>query len=459
MNELMAARQALPSSFRDPSGFMILDQGIYKRVVTARGAGDYDAYVTSGLHRELAAAGLTLDHSEEAVPEGEVGWEKLLVPEQLAFVSYPYEWAFDQLKDAALLTLEIQERALRRGFSLKDASPYNVQFRGSRPVFIDTLSFQPNLSGTWIAYEQFCRQFLGPLVLMSFVTYDASKYLKAEVNGFPLDLVSRRLPKRSYLSMGPLLHIHLHARSVRRGAAMEAAGAGLSGDSLRHLIASLKRAVEGLRRPVFPSSWTGYYDESRFYTAKARESKRNAVRWLASEVRPGMVFDLGANTGLFARDMAVLGAQCIAFDSDAGSVNALYVEERGRPNSRVLPLCMDLENPSPGLGFGLNATLGLLDRSKADLVLCLALIHHLRFTGNLPLWRIADFLSKLGRWLLLEHVPADDPAVLLLRNSRDGFDDYSLPGLMESFGAHYVLRNHCEIAGTQRALYLFERLK
>jgi hypothetical protein len=436
---------------------MITEDGLYKRVVTQRGSDDHAFYVACGLHEELVSAGMVLDFQEEPVPVEQRDWARLLVPEQLAFVSYPWEWSFDELKDAALLTLELQKRALAYGLSLKDASAYNVQFRGAKPVFIDTLSFERNAGGPWIAYEQFCRQFLAPLLMMSYVSPTTNRYLRVDLDGFSLPEVSRLLPVRTWVRSGPLLHVHLHARAAGRSAGPPSGTDSHAADPKLHLVDSLRNSVERLPAPTWLSAWTNYYEETRFYTAEAAESKQAAVRELTSELRPAMAFDLGANTGLLAQLLAADGVTCIAFDRDAGCINRLYVEERRRPNSRILPLVMDLANPSPALGFGLNATLSLFDRPPADLVLCLALIHHLHFTERLPLLRIASFLARLGRWLVIEFVPREDPAADILRHGRDDFEDYTPALFLESFGEHYHLRKQKPVASSMRILYLFER--
>ncbi len=451
--------QPLPSSFRDDAGFVYWDGGAYKRAVTGCGLPDYEHYVGSGLHRQLVRDGLVLDHREEEPPSelAGSGCVKVLVPEQLRFVSYPYEWSFDQLKDAALVTLTLQERALRCGMALKDASAYNVQFRGSNAVFVDTLSFERDAGGAWAAYEQFCRHFLGPLFAMSYLSSDANRYMRTDIDGFPLERISRRLPRKSYFRPGALLHIHLHALASRaRPNAGERPKKANRTIGL-HLVRSLRRTVEHIKSPKYSPGWTNYYQESRFYTAAAAESKQSHVRSMIDRVRPSLVFDVGTNTGLFAEAAAETGALCVAFDSDAGCVNSLYLKQRSKRGSRVLPLVMDLANPSPSLGFGLNTTLSLFERPRADLVMCLALMHHLRVTGNLPLRRIAEFLARLGRWLLIEFVPKDDPAVQFLTRRQESFADYSVPGFLEAFSAFYDSRASEALDDSQRKLFLFER--
>jgi ribosomal protein L11 methylase PrmA len=448
---------AIPSSYRDPAGFVVEEDGVYKRVVTPRGVADYEQLISSGLNDELVAAGLLVSHKIESSPELESQGSRLLIPEQIPFVSYPFEWSFDELKDAALLTLDIQQRALAHGLVLKDASAYNVQFQGAKPVFIDTLSFTRYHGGAWVAYEQFCRQFLGPLLLMHYGAPDAARFLKEELDGFQLDRVSRSLPKRSYLRSGPLLHIHLHARAVRRQSSRAFSPEIKEPVNLQELTASLRRAVEKIRTPQYDVGWTGYYAESRFYPPGAQDAKREAVRDMAGRVSPRMVFDLGANTGLYASKVASLGALCVAFESDSGCVNRMYLEERAKARSNILPLVMDLANPSPPLGFELHSTMSLFERPQADLVLCLALIHHLRVSGNIPLERIVQFLARLGRWLIIEFVPLTDPAIKTLTSRMGDFADYTLPGFLESFTKRYCLRASKPVTGTRRTLHLFER--
>jgi len=450
---------AIPASYRDPAGFVIHHEGSYKRVVTSRGIDDYDYFVKSGLSEDLVSRGLLVDHYEEPAPRDAPDWARLLVPEQIPFISYPYEWSFDELRDAALLTLAVQSLALERGLTLKDASACNVQFRGAKPVFIDTLSFQRYDGGPWAAYEQFCKQFLGPLLLMRYRWPDAARYLRADLEGFDIGQVSRMLPLRTYLKGGPLLHIHLHARATRRRPIGRDGAPPGSEAGLRNLIASLRHTVERIRTPIHPGAWEGYYEQGRFYPPGAQESKRQGVTALAEHTRASVVFDLGANTGVYSREMAAAGATCVAFDSDSGCVNRLYLEERDKSPSRILPLVMDLANPSPALGFELRGTLSLFERPQADLVLCLALLHHLRVSANLPFARIAEFLARLGRWLLIEFVPISDPAVETLTRRQADFEDYSLPGFLESFSMHFRLHASRRVAATERTLYLFERCR
>lgn len=450
----------IAASFRDPAGHIVLHEGMYKRVVTQRGKEDYESLMRSGLYEELVSQGLLIPHTEEdAGPLVSGGAYKILCPEQLEFISYPYEWCFSQLRDAALLTLEIQDRALRRGLSLKDASAFNVQFRAARPVFVDTLSFETNNGGPWVAYEQFCRHFLAPLMLIGIKGVDANQHLKVHLDGLPLDEVSRLLGWRTYFRPGALVHIHLHARAQRayRGGARFRSGAVQGRDTKAALASSLRSVITRLRAPT-RSEWSGYQCSADHYGTDASEFKKLMVKCVVRELRPSLVYDLGGNIGTFARLVAMEGCRCVLYDSDPVCVDIAYQEERRLANSLVLPLIMDLRNPSPALGFGLSERQSLYERPSADLVLALALIHHLRLRDNIPLARLAEFLARLGRFLLIEFVPPEDPLIQQMIRRR-GYvpDDYSLQGFVSAFTRQFRLRSETEIPPMKRRLFLFER--
>lgn len=449
---------AASSSFRDPAGYVFWDNGVCKRAVTRQGISDYQLLLSSGLYEELTASSLLVRHHEEPAA-GRAGVETVLVPEPIRYISYPYEWSFSQLKDAALLTLEIQRRALRRNISLKDASAFNVQFQGSRAVFIDTLSFEPNRGGPWVAYHQFCRHFLAPLLLMVHADAGFNRFLAASPDGFPLELASRLLPKRTYFSAGALLHLHLHARAHARSASGAAAAAPALGPDRKAALAdSLRSAIEPLRLPSQGSTWSGYYTERTHYTSEAETFRRQYVSDFLQCERPGLVFDLGANRGDYSDLAAELGCSCVAFEMDALCAEQHYLANKRTGNERVLSLLMDLRHPSPAIGFANRERMSLWERPRAGLVLALALIHHLRITGQAPLARIAEFLASLGENLLLEFVPKEDPMVQgMLAHRQDIFGDYTPEGLAEAMLLHWEPRDVQPVPGSVRTLHLYRR--
>lgn len=447
---MSAAPAPISASFRDPSGFVFLDGGVYKRAVTPAGIPDYRQFIASGLYQELSEASLIVRHREEWA-----GSLLTLVPEQIPYISYPYEWSFSQHKDAALLTLEIQRRALARGMTLKDASAFNVQFRGARPVFIDTLSFESNDGGPWEAYRQFCGHFLAPLLLMAHVSPDFNQYLAAAPDGFPLETASRLLPARTWLRAGALMHIHLHARA--KAVAGETSIAPQRGYKAE-LAESLRRAVDGIKQPVRRSGWNAYYEERTHYTAEAEAFRRNFVAGVIRDLRPDLVLDLGANRGEYSRLAAGLGARCVSLECDAACAESAYLAARQTAPDRVLPLRMDLRFPSPALGFAGQERMALTDRPRAGLILALAFIHHLRISGQVPLSRIAGFFASLGDHLLLEFVPKEDPMVTsMLSHRRDGFLDYTMPGLLDAFLPFWRLEEACPVPASARTLCRFRK--
>lgn len=454
-----SAVQCLPASFRDPAGYVFRREGEILRAVTAQGAADYTHFMQCGLGAALTQDNLLLGHVEmQGKPDGWPDVLHVLRPEQLEFVSYPYEWCFSQLKDAALLTLEIQRRALEKGMSLKDASAFNVQFRGGQPVFIDTLSFERDEGGPWAAYEQFCRHFLAPLLLMKTVSPDIGRLLSGDLGGIGLALASRMLGWRTYLSAGALLHVHLHARAIT---AQYPAGGMRKPEAGRQakpgLTESLRRAVEGTRLPRSESEWSGYEDHLTHYGAEALEAKSKFVEEAINRTPRGLVYDVGGNTGLYSRMAAAAGHLCVLFDADIACVERAYRRGKEANESRILPLRLDVSNPTPALGVNLCERSSLFERPKAGLVMALALVHHLRLRENIPFGMMADFFSRLGERLLIEWVgPEDEKASVMLAAKKMPPADYNLSAFLDAFSSLYRLTGKLPLAGMDRQLLLFE---
>lgn len=454
LSQLESSRS--PASFRDPAGFVFAQDGLWKRAVTHHGREDYEHLMDSGLYRILTARGWLVPHREEPGPDD---LHKVLVPEQIRHISYPYEWSFAQWKDAALLTLDIQSAALRCGMSLKDASAFNVQFDGPRAVFIDTLSFERNPGGPWAAYGQFCAHFLAPLALMACVSVDLGRHFRVHLDGFPLELVSRLLPRSTWLRMGLLLHLHLHARSQAKYRGGKPAPPASGADRKQVVADSLRSAVESLKLPRAKTEWIGYYHETTHYSEAAQRAKLAEVERAAEELRPELVYDLGGNTGAFARALTRRGIDCVCYDADPLCVNENYLRAKAEGDRHMLPLLLDLTDPSPAAGFGLEERSGTLDRARPDLALALALIHHLRFTANVPLARIARFLARLAPAALVEWVPPEDPMARRLMGNRSAavFEDYSWRGFQDAFGREFRLVRTAEVPDSGRRLCLFKK--
>jgi hypothetical protein len=453
----------ISGSFRDPAGFLYTREGTLLRQVNHSAKGDYDRFMTSGLYEKLVAEGLLVPHRETSLEHAysDLAY-KVLEPERVSFISYPYEWCFSQLRDAAITTLRIQLLAIEHGLSLKDASAFNIQFRDGRPVLIDTLSFeQYSGSGPWVAYRQFCEHFLAPLALMAYRDVRLLKLFVPFIHGIPLDLASRLLPRRSWCHINLFLHIHLHARMQQRygGKTVDKGEMSkrLDQKSLVRIVRELLLTVERLSLKGSKTEWGDYYSDTN-YSEDAFKRKQVLVREFVELASPRTAWDLGANTGEFSRIAAEYGASIIAFDIDPDAVEKGYRAIRERKIERLLPLILDVTNPSPGIGWSHDERHSLKHRGPVDLVLALALVHHLAISNNLPLEMIARFLSEITTHLIIEFVPKEDSQVERLLASRpDIFPHYTLEGFEAACSGYFEIVRKVRIEGTERTLFLMKK--
>jgi len=459
----------VPSSFRDPSGFVFTREGTLFRQVNVPWRENYDLLMESGLYTALVEAGLLIPHEEvDRSLAAADGAHRVLRPERIPFVSYPYEWSFGQLKDAALATLGIQRIALDHGMSLRDASAFNFQFRGGQPILIDTLSFERLPAGRpWVAYRQFCQHFLAPLALASYRDIRLTQLARVHIDGIPLDLASELLPFRARLRVPLLLHVFFHAKSqVRHQTDSDQAESSarqarpFTLQAFRGLIDSLEKAVAKLTWRPRRSPWAGYYTEAESYSREAMEHKQQLVGAFLDRTTARTAWDLGANTGLFSRIAAAKEIQTVSFDLDPAAVEANYAQVVRADETAVLPLVMDLINPSPAIGWENRERQSLAERGPVDLVLALALVHHLAIGNNVPLERLAGFFGGLSTWLIIEFVPKSDPKVRgLLALREDVFPDYTQDGFERAFGERFDIQAREQVKDSDRILYLMRARK
>jgi ribosomal protein L11 methylase PrmA len=453
-----------PGSYRDPGGFVYRRDGVLLRQVNASLIADWEAFAASPLATRLVAEGRLLpwtpvDIDQAATPDARA----VIAPEPVEFISYPYEWTFGQLRDAALLTLDIQLEALDAGWTLRDASAYNVQFRAGKPVLIDLLSLEPLEPGQpWVAYRQFCEQFLAPLALMARRDIRLSRLQRADPDGIPLDLATRLLPSRSRLNFGLLSHLYLHAAAQGRYADNEEDGAAARGTRidpvrLKALIGSLRKTVAALRWDPKGTEWADYADNTS-YSDTATAAKARLVADYVGRIEGPVVWDLGANTGRYSRIAADAGKRVLAFDIDPAAAERNYRALAGEGRSDILPLVLDLANPSPGIGWAGRERRSLQDRANADATLSLALVHHLAISRNVPLPMFAALLADLAPAAIVEFVPKADPMVRrLLASRRDVFPDYTLEGFRDAVRTRFAIEAESPIEDSGRALFLLRR--
>ncbi|MDO9384803.1 MAG: hypothetical protein Q7T86_18305 [Hyphomicrobiaceae bacterium] len=447
------------SSFRDPSGYLFWEHGqIYRRVL-APYAKQYDAATSAGLFARAISDGRLLPF-EELPGRREAETTAILRPAQLTFVSYPYEWSFDQLKDAALVTLDLHLQALEHEMLLKDASAYNIQFVGGRPQLIDHLSFDfLSEYGAWPAYGQFCRHFLAPLALMAYVDLSLGKLSQLYLDGVPLELAASLLPRRTKLRPGIYLHLHLHAKMQKAhgGTRKKVSGRKLSAPQLKAIASSLRSLVASLKPRNQETEWGSYYEETN-YTGTAFGAKRNIVREMMSAAQPKTMWDVGGNNGEFSRAVADLVPNIVCMDIDPAAVIANYNICKRTGVANILPLVVDLTNPSPAIGFANEERAALQGRSRPDAILALALVHHLAISNNLPLEYIAAHFADLAETLVIEFVEKSDSQVQrLLLNRKDIFPHYTEAGFEAAFGTRYEIEQKQPIPGAARTLYLMRR--
>jgi ribosomal protein L11 methylase PrmA len=453
--------QRIASSFRDPSGYVYSDGSHIIRSVNKSYAQHYQIMQESGFLDEMWRNGWLVQFTEKDNSSISGAW-KTLDTQAVPFISYPYEWSFSQLKNAALLTLDIQELALSKGLTLKDASAYNVQFVGTKPIFIDLLSPECYREGlAWAAYGQFCRHFLAPLLMAANVDIRTPLMLRDFIDGIPLDMASDMLPWRCRFSLDTQIHIYQHARMQKKYA-----DSRLTADKTRHikvsrqtlirLVQNLRSLIERIKQAQFTTTWSDYYCDTN-YSSVAFSAKHELVDAWLKKLQPASVLDMGANTGEFSHLAQKYASFVLAPDMDAPAVDRHYLELVKQNASGILPLVIDLSNPSPALGWHHRERLSFSERCCVDTVLALALIHHLHISNNVPLDMCADFFADLGKNLILEFVPKEDTQVQRLLSTReDIFPDYTLDNVITAFSRRYIFTEIIQIPDSIRYLLLFK---
>jgi len=449
-----------PASFRDPSGSVFFKDGQLYREVSFKYENNYEYLINSGLFKNLVKDKLLIPH-KEIVPKKKKDIYKIIKPALIPFISYPYEWCFSQLKDAALLTLEITKISLKYGMILKDASAFNVQFFQGKPIFIDTLSFEKYKEGApWDAYQQFCRHFLAPLLLAYYKDYRLIQLSKIFLDGIPLDLASKLLPPKSYLNFSVLSNIHMHAKAEKsmESKFIRRRGASVSKTSLLAILDNLQNLISGLKIKTTKSEWQDYYKESN-YTSSSLQAKKRIVKSFIKEIPTiKSIWDLGANTGYFSKDTTTKDVTIINFDNDLLAIKKNYEDVRRRKLKNILPLVADLTNPSPGIGWMNEERESLIDRGPCDVAFALALVHHLAISNNLPFTNIADFFNKICRWLIIEFVPKKDSQIKkMLINREDVFENYNQANFEKYFSNDFLISKKVGIPGSKRVMYLMKK--
>ena len=447
------------SSFRDRSGFLFYYENEIYRIINFSYKKQYEKFMNSELYQKLEEKNLIITHSEIENLDIDCDYYKIIKPEKIPFISYPYEWSFSQLKDAALLTLRIQKAAMKYGMTLKDGSAFNIQFHNGHPIFIDTLSFEIYEEGQiWKPYKQFCQHFLAPLALISKKDVRLNLLSKIFIDGIPIDLAAKLLPKTTFGNFGLMAHIHAHAKSQKHYEDKDAKikQKTFSKRSFEGLIESLKSSIEKMTWNEDNTEWGDYYSDTN-YTEKSFEEKKQFISLAIDQVKPKLVWDMGANTGVFSRLASTKGINTISYDIDPLAVEKNYLSSSQNSEQNILPLILDLTNPSSGIGWNHDERMSIMQRGPADMVFALALVHHLAISNNVPLNKLAEFFSQISKFLIIEFVPKSDSQVKRLLLTRDDiFENYDEKNFEIEFSKFFKIINSKKILDSERTIYIME---
>jgi hypothetical protein len=433
-------------SFRDPAARVFYEGDRVLRGLSVEGAADDLAARQAGVVDALVSAG-TLIHNwrvdDVAVPTG-VPSAAVVESTRLPFVSYPQEWSFSMLRDAALATLDANLLALESGFILKDASAFNVTFDGMRPVIIDASSLErfPG-RGVWNAYGQFCDHFLAPLLLEAHGGYPVSRSLTGTVVGVPIADLAALFRGRSRLAKGVFTHVRMRARVERRArdldtsARTEVGAMTLPREAIAASMSKMRTLVTGLTGSA-ASTWADY-ERGLPYDDRGIEIKETFVAGAgAGAKRKALALDVGANAGRFTKLLSSEFERVLAIDVDPGAVDALYQLEGDRVRARVTPLVVDITNPTPSFGWRSRERRAFFDRAQPDFSTWLAVLHHLCLGTGIPLPEVLDLVHAVGPEAVVEFVdPADPMARHITATRRDPLHEYSLAAFESGVAARF----------------------
>jgi len=390
------------------------------------------------------------------------GWAGVLEHETIPFVSYPYEWSFSMLKDAAELHLMIIEKALEEGWTLKDATPFNIQFVNSRPIFIDIPSFEPREDGVpWVGYRQFCSMFLAPLMLKAHLGIDHLPLLRSYLDGIPPSEAIKFFNGLTKFKKGVLSHIALPARvenSIQKKErddveAQERKHGKHSDAMVIGLVQSMRRLVSKLKTKDAHTDWS-HYDRTHSYKDVELEKKMGFVEKHVSSQARNHVWDIGCNTGTFSRVSAAHAEMVLSLDGDHEAIEQLYHREKAEPSSNILPMVMNLANISPNHGWAGIERQALDNRVKPDVVLCLALIHHMRMSANVPNVMFLQWLRSLDASIIIEFVKREDEMVIkLLTNKTEQYEDYNIDQFISECTGLFNIVDRLELKGGKREIF------
>jgi len=464
------ANSAISGSFRDREGRVYRCDGRIFRGLSQNALESFRQLEQTRFYDKFKADGRLVESREIGADDTPLPdavrrqWAGFLEHAPIPAISYPYEWTYGMLRDAALLQLDLVEAALVENMALKDASPYNIQFVGDQPVFIDIASFTPLDPGaTWAGYRQFCEMFLFPLMLQVYKGVHFQPFLRAGIDGVDVQTAAGLFGFRDRFRKGVFSHVWLQSRLDRRyGGTQQNMRSGLksAGFNREMILANVRRIRKLIKRLAWRgegSEWAAYA-EFHNYSDADHELKKRFVEDAAADLRPDVAWDIGCNTGQFSRIVARHSGLVLAMDLDHFAVECLYRDLKTEDTDNILSIVQNIANPSPNWGWNNQERTDLKSRAAPDLVLCLALIHHVVISANIPLQEFIAWLAELGSDLVLEYVSREDDKVqTLLRNKEETYDDYSRENLERALKEHFTILRQETLPSGNRHLYRCQR--
>ena len=451
-------------SFRDTAARVVKKESGYYRYIFHEYKAEYDHLIQSGLYEELTQKDLLIEHQEIQIDTDDPKVYKLLYPTQIPFQSYPFEWSYTQWRKTILAYLRINHIALKYGMILKDATPYNFYLIGGKAVMFDTSSFMFfNENDSWIAYRQFCEEFLSPVALMHYNGAEWSKLTMANLRGIPLSFVSKQLPIKSWLNLTTLLHIHLHSKYSGNNESKEIENKknkGFTLEKIKSLQKMIFNALSKWEKPhQFTNHWSTYYENDIESQEYLKDKEATIRKWLEI-IKPKSILDLGANTGKFSFIAAEYSERVISIEVDEKCVDEIE-EKISIKNSNVFTLLGNVAKPSPTIGFLNSGTESIYKRGCSDVVLGLALVHHLHISNRLSFEQISLlFASFTNVNLIVEFIPISDNKVrILLKDKIINLFNYNEIHFTNSLSRNFNLIEAISLKDTGRRLFLFEKKK
>lgn len=437
------------ASFKDPAARVFRiegEDGYIFRELHADYLPHYERFKSSGLAAELIRKKWLVPFEE--LSDQEPG--TFLKAKKITFVSYPYEWSFNQWKDAALLTLKIQYQALKHGMVLKDATPFNIVFDGPRPVFVDISSFEildPRLP--WQAFKQFSENFYLPILLIKYFDATGNDIYLNNMNGIPVSKGLALLPAKAYFNFNTVFFLAIPGKirnQLKPVKGSQTHSARFSRERSMQLADQLFHNISKLKQPARSTKWNHYYGKD--VDAVYLKEKTAAVKtWIGKNYAGKTLIDFGCNTGNFSRLLADAVKHVIAFDEDIRSVDELYIHCREQQRSNISCFAANLSRPSPALGWNNSERSALTERLRGDIGLALALVHHLAISDHIQFDMMADLFAGLCTELIIEFVPKEDAKVQLLLSGRDQvFEWYNWNGFLDAFQKRFTLVQECRFS-------------